>query len=191
MKSKKIFSTRNLILCALFSALIAVGAFIQIPVPFMDYFTLQFLFVILAGIILGPKLGALSVTVYVIIGLVGFPVFAAGGGIQYILRPSFGYLLGFIATAFIVGLICDKINNPTFRHYFLAALVGMVITYAIGFGYKYLILNFYVKETTSLWAIALASLPLDIPGDTVLCVLGAGLANRLRKLLKKENRNAY
>ncbi|MEA4988261.1 MAG: biotin transporter BioY, partial [Anaerovorax sp.] len=72
--------TKKLVLCSLFSALIAVGAFIQIPVPFMDYFTLQFLFVLLAGMILGSKLGMISVAVYVAAGLAGFPIFAAGGG---------------------------------------------------------------------------------------------------------------
>ena len=81
--------TRSMVQCALFAALVAIGAFIQIPVPYMDYFTLQFLFVLLAGMLLGSARGALSVSVYVLVGLVGFPVFAAGGGIQYIFRPSF------------------------------------------------------------------------------------------------------
>ena len=62
----------------------------------MDYFTLQFFFVLLAGIILGGKRGALAVGCYVALGLIGIPIFAAGGGIGYIFRPSFGYLLGFI-----------------------------------------------------------------------------------------------
>lgn len=186
MKMKKIISTRELILCSLFSALIGVGAFIRIPVPFMDYFTLQFLFVILSGMILGSKLGAISVGAYVAIGLVGFPVFAAGGGIQYIFRPSFGYLLGFIVSAFVIGLICENLRSPTFKNYLYTALLGMLITYLIGFGYKYLILNFYIKESTSLWVIALASLPLDIPGDVVLCVVGANLTNRLHKIIRRE-----
>ncbi|MCB5624660.1 biotin transporter BioY, partial [Bifidobacterium animalis] len=67
----------------------------------MDYFTLQFFFVLLAGILLGPKLGALAVLLYVVIGLLGLPIFAAGGGLAYIVRPSFGYLIGFIAGAYV------------------------------------------------------------------------------------------
>lgn len=185
IKSKKKFSTKSLVLCSLFSALIAIGAFIRIPVPFMDYFTLQFLFVILAGFVLGSKLGAISVAIYVVVGLIGFPVFAAGGGIQYIFRPSFGYLLGFIICAFLVGFICEKTNATTFKYYLASALVGMIVTYAIGFTYKYLILNFYTKEVTSLFTIVLASIPLDIPGDIVLCFVGAGLGNRLNKVLKR------
>ena len=70
--------TRGIVLCGLFSALIAIGAFLQVPVPFMDYFTLQFLFVTLAGMLLGSRRGSLAVAVYVAVGLAGIPVFAAG-----------------------------------------------------------------------------------------------------------------
>ena len=58
----------------------------------MDYFTLQFLFVLLAGRLLGPVNGTIAVAVYVAVGLAGVPIFAAGGGISYLFRPSFGYL---------------------------------------------------------------------------------------------------
>ena len=97
-KTKKL-STVSMVLCGMFAALVAIGAFIQIPVPYMDYFTLQFFFVLLAGLILGADKGAISVGCYVLLGLVGVPIFAAGGGIGYIFRPSFGYLVGFIVSA--------------------------------------------------------------------------------------------
>lgn len=86
--------TNSLIMCALFASLVAIGAFIQVPVPFMDYFTLQFLFVVLAGLILGPSKGAVSVGIYVLMGLCGLPIFAAGGGLTYIVKPSFGFFIG-------------------------------------------------------------------------------------------------
>ena len=75
----------------------------------MDYFTLQFFFVLLAGILLGSKLGALAVLLYVVIGLLGLPIFAAGGGLAYIVEPSFGYLIGFIAGAYVTGIIWKKL----------------------------------------------------------------------------------
>ena len=78
MKEKSKSTVYSLILCALFAALIAVGAFIKIPVPFVP-FTLQLLFTTLAGIVLGPKYGALSVGVYILIGLCGVPIFTQGG----------------------------------------------------------------------------------------------------------------
>ena len=71
-KTKRL-STKSMVLCAMFTALVAVGAFIQIPVPYMDYFTLQFFFVLLAGLILGGNKGAISVGCYVLLGLIGIP----------------------------------------------------------------------------------------------------------------------
>lgn len=93
-------NTKNLILCALFSALIAVGAFIRIPIPVVP-FTLQFLFTMLAGLLIGGKLGFTSVTVYIAMGLLGLPVFADGGGLAYLLKPSFGYIIGFAVLFFL------------------------------------------------------------------------------------------
>ena len=120
-----------MVLCGMFAALVAIGAFIQIPVPYMDYFTLQFFFVLLAGLILGADKGAISVGCYVLLGLVGVPIFAAGGGIGYIFRPSFGYLVGFIVSAYVTGKVCEKLK-ASYKNYLLACLAGFVVTYAIG-----------------------------------------------------------
>lgn len=182
--------TRNLVMCALFAALIAIGAFIQIPVPMMDYFTLQLLFVLLAGMLLGPVFGTVSAAVYVAVGLAGFPIFAAGGGISYIFRPSFGYLLGFIAAAFLSGFVCRKLNASKLRHYLAAAFSGMIITYIIGFAYKFFILNFYMNEPTSLWMVVSASLiGIDIPGDVFLSAVSALAAVKINKALERSGKN--
>lgn len=183
---KKI-TTKEMILCALFTALTAIGAFIQIPVPGMDYFTLQFLFVLLAGFLLGSKLGLLSVSVYLLLGLVGLPIFAAGGGVTYIFRPSFGFLLAFAVTAFVVGFLTERVKKKNYVNYLLIAFSGFVITYAIGLVYKYAMLNFYVGEKTAFTMVILDCFPLDMPGDIVLCILAAFLALRLRPVLKKIN----
>ena len=173
-------STYTLVLCSMFTALVAVGAFIQIPVPYMDYFTLQFGVVLLAGMILGPKYGSLSVAVYVLLGLIGLPIFAAGGGFSYVLRPSFGYLLGFIAAAFVTGLVCHR-GKAGFGRYLLGAMAGFGTTYLIGLAYKYCILNFYL-HTPATWLVVLAScFPLDMPGDLLLCILSALIGPRFHK----------
>lgn len=173
-------STKYMVLCAMFTALTAIGAFIQVPVPYMDYFTLQFFFVLLSGIVLGGKRGAVSVGCYVLLGLIGFPVFAAGGGIGYIVRPSFGYLLGFIAAAFVTGWICER-TDCTYKQYFLACLAGFTVTYTIGILYKYLILNFYADTPATLGVVLLSCFPLDMPGDFVLCLVAAGTGRRLKR----------
>ena len=73
-----------MVLCAMFVALVAAGAFIRIPVG-TDVYTLQFLFTLLAGLLLGPRLGATAVATYILLGLVGVPIFASGGGPGYVL----------------------------------------------------------------------------------------------------------
>lgn len=94
--------TKDLVLCAMFVALIVVGAFIKVPVPVVP-FTLQFLFTMLAGLLLGPVNGALAVVVYIVLGLVGLPIFTQGGGPGYIFQPSFGYIIGFAVAAYVTG----------------------------------------------------------------------------------------
>lgn len=182
MKKEK---TYQIVRCGLFTALVAVGAYIQIPVPYMDYFTLQFLFVLLAGMILGSAGGATAVGAYVLLGLFGVPIFAAGGGIQYVLRPSFGYLLGFIAAAFVVGKAVELQKGPGFGGFLISALCGFVTTYVIGLAYKYLILNLYLGTPTPLWVVLASCFPLDMPGDLVLSVFASLLAVRVLPILKR------
>ena len=84
---------REMVLCGLFIALVAVGALIRIPVG-SDVYTLQFMFTLLAGLLLGARLGALAVGTYVVMGLVGIPVFASGGGPPMCSSPPLGIWWG-------------------------------------------------------------------------------------------------
>ena len=111
--------TKNITVCSLFSALICVGAFIRIPLPALSI-TLQVLFVLLAGMLLGAKKAIISTVIYIAVGLAGLPVFSAGGGFSYIFNPRFGYLTGFIASSAAVGIICRK--KPCLKGYFIAGL---------------------------------------------------------------------
>ena len=94
--------TRTMILCALFAALTAVGAFFKIPFA-LAAISLQFLFTAMAGVLLGAGYGALSQAVYVLIGLVGVPIFALGGGFAYIFQPPFGWRRGVLPGAWGSG----------------------------------------------------------------------------------------
>ena len=91
--------TKGVIYCGLFTALIAVGAFIKIPIPVVP-FTLQYLFTMLAGLLLGSRLGTVSVLSYMLLGLAGLPIFSEGGGLWYVFKPSFGYIIGFAVGTF-------------------------------------------------------------------------------------------
>lgn len=113
--------SREIVLFGLFTALIAIGAFIRIPVPVCP-FTLQLLFTTLAGLLLGSRKGALSVALYVLLGLVGVPVFTEGGGPSYIFQPTFGYLVGFIAGAWLTGKLREMSGSWSFGKVLFANL---------------------------------------------------------------------
>lgn len=172
-------TTKDMIMCALFTALIAVGAFIKVPVPVVP-FTLQFLFTMLAGLIMGGRLGAISVGLYAVLGLVGLPIFAEGGGIWYVLKPSFGYIIGFALGSLVTGLMVEKQKNLTMGRLLAANFTGLAIVYACGMIYYYIICNFVIGTPIAFWPLFLYCFLLAVPGDICLCFVGAFLAKCLR-----------
>lgn len=105
----KSLTLRRLIGVTVFAMATAFGARVAIPLPGTPVlFTLQVLCVLLAGALLGPRLGAASQLAYVAVGAMGAPVFAAGGGLAYLLGPTGGYLLAFPVAAFVVGLVAGR-----------------------------------------------------------------------------------
>ncbi len=176
--------TKDMILCALFVALIAVGAFIKVPVPVVP-FTLQYLFTMLAGLLLGPKKGALAVCIYIILGLCGLPVFAQGGGIGYIFQPSFGYIPGFAVGAYVTGTIAGKSERPSYGRLLAADFAGLAVVYAMGMAYYYVMSNFYLGNPIGLMPLFLYCFVLAVPGDIVLCIVAAALGRRMIPLIRE------
>lgn len=186
MKTEKtLFPVREIILCAVFAALIAVGAFIKIPIPVVP-FTLQTLFVVLAGLLLGPKLGAASVAAYLILGLVGLPIFTQGGGPGYVLQPTFGYLVGFMGGAWLAGRIADAKKAPSYLRMLCAGLSALVVIYTIGVAYVALIKGVYLGTPMSLWNLILYCFLIFLPGDIASCAVAALIARRLSAALRRE-----
>jgi len=179
---KKQFSIKSMILCAIFTSLTAIGAFICIPVPMVP-FTLQFLFTMLAGLLLGGKRGSISIILYIILGLLGLPIFAEGGGLAYILKPSFGYLIGFCVSTFVIGKVGRNSPTPSFKRLLIANFIGLFIVYLFGMAYYWLISTFYLVTGIGLWPLFLYCFLLAVPGDIVLCILAAILAKRLIPVL--------
>lgn len=169
---------------SMFAALTAVGAFIKIPLPVVP-FTLQILFVYLAGALLGSRLGALSQCLYVGIGLAGLPVFSSGGGLSYIFQPTFGYLIGFIAASFGIGLIIEKFEQPKLIHFLFANFAGLLIVYLFGVGYLYLSLNTWIGTGISFSAAFYSGFLLSVFGDFLLCFGASLLALRLYKAIRR------
>ncbi|MDQ0148212.1 biotin transporter BioY [Eubacterium multiforme] len=177
--------TRDLTLIAMFAALTAIGAFIRIPIPIVP-FTLQYFFCALGAIILGSKKGALAQVLYVGIGLIGIPVFTQGGGPQYILKPTFGYLIGFIVGAFIIGKITEKIKELNIFKIFIACISGLAVIYLFGIIHMLIIYNFYLGEGMSLWTAVsvgiIACLPSDLLLSFIISIVSVRVVPQLRKL---------
>lgn len=171
----------------LFTTLITVGAFIKIPVPVIP-FTLQFLFVALSGLLLGAKYGGLSVLIYVLLGLAGLPVFTAGGGITYVLFPTFGYLLGFILCSFFTGIISSKMK-ANIKNYIIAAFCGLIILHITGIPYYYMISRYVIQNSLTFKEIFLFCFVYTVPGDFLLCMLSARIALKLKPFINQGDLN--
>ncbi|MBR6483544.1 MAG: biotin transporter BioY [Clostridiales bacterium] len=168
--------TKDMAIVALCTALIALGAFIKIPLPTVAL-TLQWFFVMAAADITGKGRSSLSAGLYVILGLIGLPVFTTGGGFWSVLSPTFGYSLGFILTAFLIGLMAEKGMNL-----FAANAIGTVILYVIGGTYGYVILNFFTEGNgIALKDFFWAFMILPLPGDIIKIVVAAIVSKRVKK----------
>lgn len=181
-QTREKWKVRDMVNCSLFTVLIIVGAFIKVPIPVCP-FTLQFFFTNMAGIILGGKKGAVSVLLYILIGLLGLPVFAAGGGIGYVFQPTFGYMIGFVLGTFVTGKLVERNNWKDTKHVFLASLAGLLLVYAAGMLYYYFVGNFVVNAPIGIAALFLYCFVLAVPGDILLCILSAVLTKRVRKII--------
>ena len=123
---------------ALMAAVTAVAAQITIPLPFSPVpFTMQVLAVILSGLRLGPRYGALAQAIYVLIGAVGVPVFAAfTGGLGIVLGPTGGYLISYPLAAAVAGLAAYAARNAPRRQALLRSIAAgtgaLAVIYAIG-----------------------------------------------------------
>lgn len=177
--------TRRLIYISIFAILTAVGARIAVPLPLVP-FTLQTMFCMLAGLLLGPKYGAASQAFYMFMGLLGVPVFTGGGGLSSIFMPSFGYVIGFVACAWITGTISQKISDtgriPRIRDYLAASLAGVAGVYIFGLLHLYLIVNFWMpgNEMPLMKVLSIGFIS-TIGGDILKAFLSSVIALRIRK----------
>lgn len=158
---------------ALFAALTAVGGFISIPfypVPL----TFQVFFVLLSGIILGKRLGALSQIVYIGIGAIGAPIFHNfTGGVGIILGPTGGFLIGFVFGAYMAGFFYEKFSNNKLR--FSSLLFSIAPIYIIGVLWLSFITNMTISK-----AILVGGVPF-IPGDIVKVIMVFLVEKKVKK----------
>ncbi len=175
-----ISSRHTLALIPVFAALTAAGAFIKLPVAPVPI-TMQNLFVVMSGMMLGPRAGAISQVIYIIIGIMGIPVFSGGGGPGYVLSPTFGYLVGFIAASAVSGYVTE--GKPfSVRNVLAGSVAGMLTIYLIGMPYLACYLKIVMKKPDAFWIAAKTGMMLFLPGDALKCAVLAMVMPRLALL---------
>ena len=180
VKKKTNSKITDMVYIGLSAAIIAVCSWISIPltVPI----TLQTMGVVLISGLFGAKRGTLSTLLYILIGAIGVPVFSGfKSGFGVLLGSTGGYIIGFIFTALIVGIVSDKTNK--LWALILSMVVGILVCYAFGtpwFAVVYAKTNEPASLATILgWCV----IPFLIP-DAVKIALAAVLTNRLKKFVK-------
>lgn len=172
--------TLTLVYTALLAALTAVLAQIAIPLPSMVPISLGTLGGYLAAGLLTWQSAAMSQLVYVLVGAVGIPVFAGfTGGFGIIMGPTGGYLIGYIVSALVAGLIISK-TNEKFYWYIIAMLAGTFFCYLFG-----TIWYMVVMSQTNIAAALMSCVVPFLPGDAVKIILASLLALKLRPILKR------
>ena len=169
-------NVRNMARCALFAALLTVCAWISVPVADVAV-TLQTLGVALALWLLGGKIGTLSIFVYLLLGIVGLPVFSGfQGGAGALLGATGGYIMGFLLWALLYWLITALFPQKTV----LAMALGLLVCY--GFGTVWFS-QVYLQGGAGLGFVLLKCVvPYWIP-DAVKLTVAWFLAKRLRRFV--------
>ncbi len=167
---------KRMVYAALMAALTAAGAYIAIPlgpVPIV----LQNLFIMLAGLLLGGRWGLISVAVYLLAGAVGLPVFAGGtGGVGKFVGPTGGYLLGFAAAAYLIGIISES-GRGRVTIDVLAMVAGTLIIYAFGVSWLKVVTGISFSK-----ALTVGMLPFLI-GDALKIAAAIPIARALRPMM--------
>ena len=179
--------SKDVALCGLFAALVAVGAFIKVVIPTgadTMNFTLQWFFVMLAAFLLGSRRAFTSVGVYLLIGLAGVRSLHAAACRRICCARPLAFLLGFLLAAWVMGKVCECLNSWKMGALMTAATAGYVVYYGMGMLYFYLITHLVTLQPIGWKAIVLVYCLPEMPADYILCILAAIMARRLRPMVQ-------
>ena len=172
---EKIPDLSGLVKASLMAALMVVGAYLKVPIGPVPI-VLSNMFVLLAGLLLGGRLGAASVGIYLLLGAAGLPVFSGGGGIARFAGPTGGYLVGYLPAAFLTGIISEKgKGSPVIE---IAALfTGALTIYLFGVPWLKQVLELSWER-----ALIMGMLPF-LPGDAIKAGIAFGLSRLLHRTI--------
>ncbi|MDF2568606.1 MAG: bioY [Sporomusa sp.] len=177
-------NTKNMALTSLFASLLAVSSQVSIPLGPVPI-TMQVMLVLLAGMILGKRLGPASIAVWVLLGVFGLPVFAQGkAGAAVLIGPTGGYIFGYIACAYIVGYVAEHFEL-NYKYTAIGMLAGLALIYSIGLAGFMLSFQFVLQKAMPLEkALNLAVWPF-LPLDLAKTVAAVYVGVRVRRALLK------
>lgn len=177
--------TKKLVLCAVCAAIICVLAPLSVPIAGMIPITLATFAIMLSGILLGGRMGTLSVVIYLIIGAIGVPVCAGyTPALPKLLGPTGGYLVGYIPLAFICGAIYahwgkNRRGVKKYAAMLIGVLAGTFVLYAFGTAWFCILNNVGV-----MYALSLCVIPFLL-GDAIKIAVVMILAPQLEKAIAK------
>lgn len=180
MNTTRHFNIMELTKMALLTALICVSAYISIPLPFSPAsLTAQTLMVNLIALLLTPRQAGFTILTYILLGLVGLPVFSGGmGGPGKLFGPTGGYIISWLAAATLMSWLKGKQYN--FKRYcFVTILVGEPVILLVG--------SIYMKFVTGMdWAAIMAAAVLPfLPLDLFKCIAASAIAKPVQVGLSK------
>lgn len=183
MHFSKTLTSKEIARGGLFTAMAIVAAItVRYGSSVIPFSLLPFV-AVLAGGILGSKLAFWAMTLYTFIGLAGIPVFSTEpyGGLAYVLKPSFGFVLGFILAAWGTGFVLEKRKTDSSFAFIGASLIGMCLVYMIGLPYLWAILNLLNRSHVSVWGVVKTGLLPFAAADIIKAVLSGYLAYKVEK----------
>lgn len=186
-KNHQRLDARSITSLGLAVALLVIGSAIALPIGPVPI-SLQSLVVLTIGITMGKRLGVMAVTVYVIAGLIGLPVFAGlKGGPQYIFAPTFGFIMAFILAAYIVGAGYESSSNM--RRY-ASLMAATILIYTIGASYFYLVQSVHLGNSIPFVKVLQLTVLPFVLGDLIKLHIAFFVGGKLKNILGATLRNA-
>ena len=167
---------KSMVFVALMAAFLCIFSPISIPLPLVPI-TLQTFAVFLASALLGWKRGTVAVLIYLLLGLIGLPVFSGWtGGFSSFATPSSGYIIGFVFTALLTGFLIDRFPNRLWM-YPVAMIAGLAVCYLFGTIWFLVYMNVWMSTPYSFWeAVLICVLPFLV-GDAVKIAAATALSS--------------
>jgi biotin transport system substrate-specific component len=168
-----------LALCGLFCAMLTISAKIQIPTPLIPFTLLSACFLLCIFILPGFS-SFFTISAYIFAGLIGLPVFASGGGISYVLTPSFGYLIGFLIASLLKCLIVKQ-RSTSYKSLLICGIALLTIVHTVGNIYLYVVLKAHLQVEITLLQSFISNGALFIPIDLAWALFCPFIIKRINK----------